>query len=331
MKALSIARLDGPEAIELVDIEAPAAAPELFADFGEPVRISVKAAGVSFPELLQSRGMYQFQPALPFVLGSEVAGIVEAAPAGSPFAPGDRVAAYSFIGGLAETAVVPESLVVPLHERLSFAEGAAIVVNYQTAYFALVDRGRMVEGDRVLVQGAAGGVGTATIQVAKGLGAEVIAIVSDEEKARVAREAGADHVFRSDGSWKDEVLEKLPEGVDIVLDPVGGDRMIDNLRVLREGGRLVIVGFAGGEIPQIPSNRLLLKNIDAVGAAWGLHIFPNPGYVAAAGAAIDALVDAGAVRPVIGATFGIEEGAEAFRHVDQRRSLGKVVVEISAT
>lgn len=330
MKALQLVSLDGPEGMRIVDIDPPAQLPNPYEDAGEPVVVSVRAAGVSFPEVLQSRGLYQFKPELPFVPGSEVAGVVEAAPAGSRFQPGDRVVGYSFVGGLAETALAPELLTFPLNDRLSFAEGAALIMNYQTAYFALVTRGRLRSGERVLVQGAAGGVGTAAIQVAKGLGAEVVAIVSDDAKEKIAREAGADHVFRSGGSWKDAVLSTMPEGVDIVVDPVGGDRLIDNLRVLREGGRFVVVGFADGEIPQIPSNRLLLKNIDAVGAMWFGYLMAHPEYAEEVGAAIEKLIESGHVRPIIGARFPLEHAADAFRHIEDRKGLGKVVVEIGA-
>ena len=329
MKALQVTSLDGPEGMEVADIEAPTVMSSFYRDAGEPIVVSVRASGVSFPEVLQARGRYQFKPELPFVPGSEIAGVVESAPAGSRFSKGDRVTAYSFVGGLAETALVPEHMTFALSEKLSFAEGAALVMNYQTAYFSLVTRGRLQTGDRVLVQGAAGGVGTASIQIAKGLGAEVVAIVSDDAKERIAREAGADHVFRSGEAWKDETLEALPGGVDIVLDPVGGDRLIDNLRVLREGGRFVIVGFADGEIPQIPANRLLLKNIDAVGAMWGGYVLGHPEYAVEAAAAIDELIDSGHVRPIIGATFSLDQAAEAFRHIEARKNLGKVVVEIA--
>lgn len=329
MRALSIAELIGPDGIEIAEIDAPSSAASQIAHMGDPVTITVRAAGVSFPEVLQARGKYQFQPPLPFVPGSEIAGIVESAPEGSRFKPGDRVAAYSFIGGLAETAVAPESLVFALNDSMSYAEGAALIVNYHTAYFSLVTRARMVAGERVLVQGAAGGLGTASIQVAKGLGGEVVAIVSDDEKERIARDAGADHVFRSTGPWKDETLEALPGGVDIVIDPVGGDRLTDNLRVLREHGRFVVVGFADGAIPQIPSNRLLLKNIDAVGAMWGGYVMAHPEYSIEAAAVLDELIEAGTVKPIVGATFPFESAADAFRHIEGRKGLGKVVVEVS--
>ena len=173
-----------------------------------PARGSVDA-GVSFPELLQTRGEYQTEPALPFVPGTEVGGIVRSAPDGASVRPGDRVAAFCVLGAWAETVVAPEHLVFTLADELDFAQGAALIMNYHTAYFSLVVRGELHEGETVLVQGAAGGVGTATLQVAKALGARTIAVVSSDEKERVARQAGADEVLRSDGPWKDQAKTPL--------------------------------------------------------------------------------------------------------------------------
>src|SRR5581483_5061875 len=195
-----------------------------------------------FPELLQTRGMYQMKPPLPFVPGSEVAGIVRSAPAGAAVKAGDRVAAFCALGGFAETAVAPEFFTMPLSGELDFAQGAGLILNYHTAYFALALRGRLEQGEWVLVHGAAGGVGTASLQVAKGLGASTIAVVSSEEKAAVAREAGADQVVLLRDGWKDEVLALSDGGVDVVVDPVGGDRFTDSLRSLGEDGRLLVVG-----------------------------------------------------------------------------------------
>src|SRR3954449_5470850 len=237
MRAIQITNLNGPdEALELVDTPEPEASHMLTP--GSGVVVDVHAAGVSFPEVLQSRGEYQLKPDLPFVPGSEVAGVVRSAPAGAPVREGDRVAAFCALGAFAEVAVAPEFLAFPLSDALDFAQGAALVLNYHTAWFALRLRGRLKEGETVLVHGAAGGVGTATLQVAKGLGARTIAVVSSDDKERVAREAGADEVVRSDGAWKDEV--KALGGADVVIDPVGGDRFTDSLRSLREEGRLVV-------------------------------------------------------------------------------------------
>src|SRR3954452_22016569 len=219
MRALQITALDGPDGLELVDAPEPERHPLL----GEPgVLIEVRAAGVSFPDVLMSRGMYQLKPDLPFVPGVEVAGVVRAAPDGAPVAAGDEVVAATTIGGFAELAIAPATMTFPLPKPLDFAEGSGLVMNYHTAYFALVTRGRLRAGETVLVHGAAGGVGTATLQVAKALGARTIAVVSSDEKERVAREAGAHEVVRSDGPWKDQAKELSGGGVDVVIDPVGG-------------------------------------------------------------------------------------------------------------
>src|ERR687886_2368332 len=259
MRAIQITNLNGPdEALELVDMPEPE--PSHMLTPGSGVVVDVHSAGVSFPEVLQTRGEYQLKPPLPFVPGSEVAGVVRSAPDDAGVRPGDRVAAFCMLGGWAEVAVAPEFLVFPLPDALDFDQGASLILNYHTAWFALVMRGRLREGETVLVHGAAGGVGTAALQVAKGLGARTIAVVSTEEKERVARDAGADEVVRSDGAWKDQAREVSGGGVDVVLDPVGGDRFTDSLRSLGEGGRLVVVGFTAGAIPEVRVNRLLLNN-----------------------------------------------------------------------
>ena len=198
--------------------------------------IDVHAAGVAFPEVLQTRGEYQYKPDLPFVPGTDIGGVVRSAPDGSGLAEGDRVAACCMTGGFAEVAVAPAFLTFPLPDELDFAQGAALIMNYHTAYFALKLRGRLAEGETVLVHGAAGGVGTATLQVAKGLGARTIAVVSSDEKERVAREAGADEVVRSDGPWKDQAKELSGGGVDVVARP-GRRRPLHRQPALAARGR----------------------------------------------------------------------------------------------
>jgi NADPH2:quinone reductase len=296
---------------------------------GSGVIVDVRAAGVSFPELLQTRGEYQLKPPLPFVPGSEVAGVVREAPEDAAVKPGDRVAAFCMLGGFAEVAVAPAYFCFKLSDEFDFAQGASLVLNYHTAYFALKLRGRLKEGETVLVHGAAGGVGTASLQVARGLGAKTIAVVSNESKERVAREAGADEVVRSDGAWKDEAKELSGGGVDVVLDPVGGDRFTDSLRSLREGGRLVVVGFAGGSIPEVRVNRLLLNNTEVVGAGWGAYVLAKPERTVEIGAAVQELIDAGFVSPVVGASYLLERAADALIALDERGATGKVVLEIA--
>jgi NADPH:quinone reductase len=327
MKAIQIVNEEGPDkALAVVELGDPE--PSHMLTPGEGVLIEVHAAGVSFPELLQTRGEYQMKPPLPYVPGSEVGGVVISAPVGAAVKPGDRVAGFCALGGWAEIAVAPEFFVFGLQE-LDFAQGAALVLNYHTAYFCLKLRGRLVAGETVLVHGAAGGVGTASIQVANALGATTIATVSSEEKKKVAEEAGADHVVMIADGWKDEVVEISGGGVHLVLDPVGGDRFLDSLRSLREDGRLVVVGFTGGSIPEVRVNRLLLNNTEVVGAGWGAGVLSNPDRVAEIGKAIDDLIAAGAVAPMVGARFPLERAGDALQLLEGRGATGKVVLEVA--
>jgi len=327
MRALQIVDLSGPaSALKLVDLPEPE--PSHMLTPGSGVLIDVHAAGVSFPEVLQTRGEYQLKPPLPFVPGSEVGGVVRSAPEGSGLAQGDRVAACCMLGGFAEVAVAPDFLTFKLPEQLDFAQGSGLVLNYHTAYFSLKLRGRLAQGESVLVHGAAGGVGTATLQIAKGLGARTFAVVSSDEKEQIACEAGADEVVRSDGSWKDEVKELSGGGVDVIIDPVGGDRFTDSLRSLREGGRIVVVGFTGGSIPEVKVNRLLLNNVEVVGAGWGAYVMGKPQVNRDIGAALEPLIEQGFVKPIIGARFGLEQASEALAVIDERRATGKVVLDV---
>jgi NADPH2:quinone reductase len=330
MRAIQIVNEDGPDSA-LALVELPEPEPSHMLTPGSGVLVEVHVAGVSFPELLQSRGQYQMKPPLPYIPGSEVGGVVISAPPEASVKPGDRVAAFCALGGWAETAVAPEYFTFALPDELDFAQGAALVLNYHTAYFCLKIRGRLAAGETVLVHGAAGGVGTASLQVARGLGAKTIATVSTEEKRKVAEEAGADHVVMIGEGWKDEVVELSGGGVNMVLDPVGGDRFLDSLRSLVEDGRLVVVGFAGGAIPEVKVNRLLLKNTEVIGAGWGAYVMGKPDVNRQIGAAIAEMMQAGIVRPLIGQRFALEDAAQALHTLDERRAVGKVVLDVRTT
>ncbi len=327
MKAIQIVAESGPDSA-LALVELPEPEPSHMLTPGEGVLVEVHAAGVSFPELLQTRGRYQMKPPLPFVPGSEVGGVVLSAPEAAHVKPGDRVAAFCALGGFAETAVAPEFFTFALSPELDFAQGAGLILNYHTAYFALLLRGRLQAGETVLVHGAAGGVGSASLQVAKGLGAKTIALVSSATKQAVAERAGADQTLLLDDGWKDAVLELSGGGVDMVLDPVGGDRFTDSLRSLREGGRVVVVGFTGGSIPEVRVNRLLLKNTEVVGAGWGAYVMSKPHLNREIGAAVNSMVDDGFVSPIVGERFPMERAADALKLLDERRATGKVVLDI---
>lgn len=317
MKAIQITTLDGPTAVQLTELPTPQPGPD-------QVLIRVRAAGVAFPEVLQSRGLYQMKPDLPFTPGAEIAGEIISAPEGSGFAPGDRVAALCLLGGFAEIAVAPIDTTFALPDNVTFEQGASIVFNYGTAYFALLERGHLLEGESVLVHGAAGGVGTAAIQVAKAFGAgRVIAVTSTAEKGAIALEAGADEFVLSDG-FKDQV--KAAGGVDIVVDPVGGDRFTDSLRCLNENGRLLVIGFTAGQIPEVKVNRLLLNNISVVGVGWGAYALRRPGHIAKEWAALVPHLASGALNPVVGPTFPLAEATQALLTLDERRATGKVLL-----
>jgi NADPH2:quinone reductase len=327
VKAIQIVELSGPaEALRLAEVPEPDPAHPLTPGAG--VSIEVHAAGVSFPELLQTRGLYQLKPPLPFVPGSEVGGIVRSAPPDAAVKEGDRVAAFCGLGGFAETAVAPAFLTFALPDALDFAQGSGLILNYHTAYFALATRGRLAKGETVLVHGAAGGVGTAALQVARGLGARTIAVVSDEEKQHIAERAGADHVLRADGPWKDEAKELSDGGVDVVLDPVGGDRFTDSLRALREYGRVVVVGFTAGTIPEVRVNRLLLANTEIVGAGWGHWAMTHAQEGREIARALDAMIEQGVVAPIVGGRFPLERAADALQTLERREALGKLVLEV---
>jgi NADPH2:quinone reductase len=328
MRAIQITELTGPAtALTLSDVPEPE--PSHPSTPGSGVIVDVKAAGVSFPELLQTRGEYQVKPPLPFVPGAEVGGVVRAVHGEARVKPGDRVAAFCMLGAWAEQAVAPAYFTFKIPDQWDFAQGAALVLNYHTAYFALIARGRLAEGETILVHGAAGGVGTATLQVAKAWGARTIGVVSTDAKEQVARDAGADEVVRSDGPWKDQVKEMTDGGVHLVLDPVGGDRFTDSLRSLRDGGRVVVVGFTGGSIPEVRVNRLLLNNTEVIGAGWGASVIGWPERTERIGRAIEGLIEAGQVNPVIGARYPLERASDALALLDERGATGKVVLDVA--
>ncbi|MDG2112694.1 MAG: NADPH:quinone oxidoreductase family protein, partial [Actinomycetota bacterium] len=282
------------------------------------------------------QGLYQIRSEPPFRPGIEAAGVVRTAPAGSGFSAGERVAVWSG-GCLAETTSAKPLDVFHLPDDLSFEQGAALMMNYQTAVFCMIDRGGLSEGESVLVLGASGGVGTSGIQVAKAVGAsQVIGLVSTAEKGEIARDAGADEIVLIDDpaggegyNWKDRVLELTGgRGVDMTYDPVGGDRFLDGIRALARFGRLVVVGFAAGEIPTVKVNRLLLRNVSLVGAAWGEAVAADPSIPADIHQRILPMIESGAIRPPIGQVLPMEEAADAYRLLDERKAVAKVLLRM---
>jgi len=310
VRALQVHDLIGPDGVAVADVPDPEPG-------GDQLLVDVRAGGVSFVDLLLSRGLYQLRPDPPFTLGLQLAGTTP---------DGGRVAAVSF-GAFAERVAVPAFAALPLPDEASFEEGAALVMNYQTAHFALKRRGRLRAGETALVHGAGGGAGSAAVQVAKALGARVIAVASDERKREAARQAGADEIVDAGEGWRERV-KGLTEraGVDLVFDPVGGERMTESLRCLAPEGRLLVVGFAAGEIPDFAANRVLLRNVDVVGVNWGGLAMARPEIVAEAAEDLIRWHAAGLVAPVIGGRYALEDGADALRALEARRAVGNLVL-----
>jgi NADPH2:quinone reductase len=321
MRALELRSLDGPDSLDMTEREDPAA--------DDAVVIDVRAAGVSFPDLLVTQGRYQLKPELPTVPGLEVAGVVRSAPESCPVRPGERVWAALEGGGYAEVVAAPADRVFPLADELDFIEGAALPVNFLTAVFALRRRARLEPGESVLVLGAAGGLGSALVSVASRMGARVIAVVSATDKVQTAEEAGASDVVVGT-EWRSQVLEQTAgRGVALAADPLGGAATLEAVRSTAPEGRVLVLGFASGEIPAVPANRLLLRNVSLVGAGFGALAPSVPSLMRETAEGLSAMVRDG-LRPVVGGTFPLERGAEALRKLENRTARGKLVLTIES-
>ena len=300
MRALVLHDTTGPGALRLEDVDEPAAVDGM-------VAVDVHAAALGFVDWLITRGEYQIRMPLPFVPGTEVAGTID----------GRRVAATVAFGGLAERALAPAFVVYDLPDAMTFAQGAAMVTNYQTAHLALRRRGRLREGETVLVLGAAGGVGVASIQVAKALGAgRVVAVVSSDERAQAALAAGADAVHLADADW---------EPCDVVVDPVGGDAFRKALRCLRPEGRLLVIGFAAGTIPELKVNRLLLGHTEVVGVNYGGMLTVDQEFPQAAWADLRRWFEEGRLIPAGITEHPLEDVPGVLAAFGERRVTGKPV------
>lgn len=319
MKALVAQELSGPAGLAYTDTD----------DVGgdDVVVVDVGAAGVSFPDLLLVRGEYQLRLDPPFIPGMEVAGVVRWAPDESEFKPGQRVTAMSMLGGWAERVAVPPASVTPTPDELDDAESVALLGNYQTMYFALDRRGALRPGETVLVLGSAGGIGVASIQIAKALGATVIAMVHRPSALEFVKSLGADVVLSLTDGWLQAVQEATDgRGVDLVVDPIGGDAFDDAIRALAVEGRLLVVGFAAGGIPTVKVNRLLLRNVSVIGVGYGEFVNRNPGSQSVFAFGVGELVKAG-LRPPPPVRFPLEKGAEALQTLADGGVQGKLVLE----
>ena len=322
MRAVRIHELSGPASLRVDDVpEPPVAAGQ--------VLIDVRACGVNFPDVLLSRGMYQFKPPVPFVPGAEAAGVVAAVGAGvTSIAPGDRVAATMVNGAFAERICVPEISAVKLPDGVDFEVGAATLLTYATTYHALVDRAALAAGETLLVLGAAGGVGIAAVELGALLGAKVIAGASSAEKLAFCREHGASHGIDYATEDLKERIKALTSGngVDVVYDPVGGSLAEAALRGTAWQGRYLVVGFASGEIPKIPLNLVLLKGCQIVGVFWGAFMMREPARNRRHAEQIFAWVAEGKLRPAIDAVLPFAEAPAALVRLEQRQVKGKLVL-----
>jgi len=304
------------------DIPSPTPGPQ-------QVLIDVAAAGVNFPDTLIIENRYQLKPALPFTPGGECAGTIKALGEGvSDLKVGQRVAAYVSWGAFAEQVVAERPKTLPIPADLPFDVAAAFTLAYATSYHALKDRGSLRAGETLLVLGAAGGVGLAAVEIGKALGARVIAAASNDDKLAVCREHGADETLRYDApDWR-ERLKSLAggRGVDVVYDPVGGSYSEPALRSLNWRGRFLVVGFAGGDIAQIPLNLVLLKGLSIVGLFWGDFARREPDRAARDIEELQQLLRTGQLRPLISARYRLEQVAEALGAMRARRAVGKIIL-----
>ena len=324
MKAY-VCREFGPvESHKVEEIEDPRA------EAGQVV-VDVKAAGVSFPDVLIVQGKYQFQPPFPFSPGGEIAGVISEVGEGVvDWKIGDRVIAMTGNGGIAEKVVAFEMTLMPLPETMDFRDGAAFPLNYGTTYHALKQRGQLKPGETLLVTGAGGGVGTTAIEIGKAMGAKVIAAASTEEKLEIAKNLGADETINySDGELKEKV-KALTDGLgaDVIYDPIGGDIFLQCMRCVNWKGRVLVIGFASGPIPEVPTNLALLKGCSIVGVFWGRFTGAEPEENSKNFDELFALHAEGKLKPQITKSYSLDDAAEAISSLENRKATGKVVIEI---
>lgn len=322
MKAWRVNEWCEPEQMSLEDIPLPEPGP------GQ-VRIRNRAAALNFFDILMIAGKYQTKPPLPFTPGSEVAGLIDAVgPDAAGFAPGDRVQSMASTGGYADYSLAPAAKTFRVPERMSFEEAAAMLVIYQTSYFALTRRTTVREGEWLLVHAAAGGVGLSAMQIGKALGARVIATAGSREKLAFCLEQGAEHALGyAEEGWVDQVKKITGgRGADIIYDPVGGSVFDQSTRCIASEGRLLVIGFAGGQIPMIAANRILLKNMSVTGVFWGGYLERHPEYMAEAQAELFSMYEAGKIKPIVSRAYALADAPEALRAMAERKTYAKVVL-----
>jgi len=331
LKALLSREPGGPETLQLSEVPSP-----------EPgagqLLVRVKACAINYPDVLIIEDKYQFKPPRPFAPGGEIAGVVEKIGAGvTGWSEGDRVIAMLGHGGLAEKVLVSAAMALRLPDGRSFDEGSALILTYATTIHALLDRGKLKQGETLLVLGAAGGVGLAAVELGKAFGARVVAAVSSQEKAEATRAAGADEVLiYPRGPFDKEQSKALaqqfkdsvgPNGADVIYDPVGGDYSEAALRAIAWEGRFLVIGFPAG-IPKLPLNLTLLKSCDVRGVFWGAFAARDPKANAAHVQTLFRLWEDGKIAPKVSRTWPLEQGGEAIAHMAARQAVGKLVVTI---
>lgn len=322
MRALLCQEWGGPEKLVLADVAVPSLREGA-------VRIKVHAAGVNFADLLLIAGQYQEKPAFPFTAGSEAAGVITEVGEGvRNLKPGNRVMALTGLGAFAEEVVVDAARVLPIPDNMDFPSAAAFPVAYGTSHGALEWRARLQPGEWLLVTGAAGGVGLTAVEIGKAMGARVIACAGSPEKLAIAQQHGAEQII--DYS-KEDIRERVKaitggRGADVIYDPVGGDVFDACLRSIAWGGRIIIIGFAGGRVSQIPANIVLVKNIDVIGFYWGSYQAHNPELLRSSFTQLFLWVREGRIQPHVSHQFPLSQAAEALRLLQQRKSTGKVVL-----
>lgn len=325
MKALLCTQFGPPHLLEYRDTPPPTAAP------GQVI-VAVHAASVNFPDVLIIENKYQFKPPLPFSPGSELSGVVTEVGEGVPHVKaGDRVMAFTTYGAFAEQVAVDATRVLPIPDGMDFRTAAALLLTYGTMDHALRDRGALRRGETVLVLGASGGIGLAAIEIAKAAGARVVACASSDDKLAVCRAHGADEVINyATADLREEVKRHTAgRGVDVIVDPVGGPYTEPALRSIAWRGRLLVVGFAAGDIPKIPLNLTLLKGCAIVGVFWGDFLRREPEAFAASVDQLGRWYAEGKIKPHISATYPLQRAGEAIQHLADRRAVGKVVILVS--
>ena len=328
MKAWVVRELGGPESLRLEEV-----APSDPAD--GMVRIKVRAAAINFPDVLMVAGLYQVKPELPFVPGVEVSGEVISAPAGSEFKPGDRVMALLDQGGLtrggfAEIADAAPSSLTRMPDKMTFEDAAGFTLIYQTGWFGLHRRANLKAGETLLVHAGAGGVGSAAIQLGKAAGATVIATAGSDAKVAVCLELGADHALNYKTQDFVEDVKRITggRGADVVYDPVGGDVYDRSTKCVAFEGRIVVVGFTSGRIPQAATNHVLIKNYSVVGLHWGLYTRRAPELIPPATRALLDLYGAGKIKPYISTRLSLNQAPRALAMVAEGKSTGKVILTV---